>query len=135
MARRQEAKDEIDYVRELLRGVLWHIAYHEHAMPKAQAQLEYAKALLQRANIDPKGERAKNDKDGDPIIRNVAQFALNHYDDTESGLKYHEDGLDKAYRELALVKLLLRRGDYTEIKIEEEQKNVDEEQREREAEG
>jgi len=125
----RETTDPIAFVREIMRDALWHIAYHEHELPKAIAELEYAKALMRRANIDMIAERADINDDGDKLAKNITQFALQFYDEKDGDVEHHEERLREAYRNVGFAKTLLMRGNYTEIDLKEIEAEVAEEKR------
>lgn len=122
-------KDAIDFVREVVRQPIWHIAYHEHQLPKAVAELQRAKALLERAGISLNTERAEPDDDDELHFESLEQFALSFYDEKVGSVKHHEELLQEACRNLGYSKVLLMRGNYTEIDVAEIQQSVDEEKR------
>jgi hypothetical protein len=122
-------QDDIAWVRKIIRKPFWDVVYHEHGLKTSWVKVCFARELVQRASMDINGERADENEDGDPLMRNVTHFALHAYDDAIESHKYHETALAQAYLEVGLAKTLLLRGNYTEISLGDLQKEIDEEAR------
>ena len=122
--------DAVSFVREIVRQAMWDIAYHEHALPKAQQELEYAKTMMKRGGFNEDATPADLTEDGDHFkFKNVTQFALSFFEGTSDSVEHHEEGLRDGYRALAFAKMMLLRGSYTEIDLKEIEKEVAEEVR------
>jgi hypothetical protein len=119
-----EFADAIEFVREIVRSAFWQIEYHTRGMVSARNNVKRAEELIERGKFDVDAERADQDGDGDGIFETVTEFACWILDDRVDTLEHHETQLKKAYTELAMVKIMLQRGNYTEINVEEIQKKV-----------
>jgi hypothetical protein len=121
----RDIKTDIEFVREIVRKALWSISYHEERIPTAFVEFGLAKEMIMRGNFALDADRADCDENGDPACKNVTQFALNIYDDKKANIEHHERGLREAYRDIAFIKTLLVRGNYTEIDVDQMQKELE----------
>lgn len=127
---KQPPTDPIAFVRKVASDPFWQIAYHEEKLTTAHSKLRLAKELVERCGFDLDAERADEDEDGEAICENVTQFALSILDEAEHSVEWHEEGLAQAHRNAAFAKIMLERGNYTEIDIE--QIRLEQEQRAKE---
>jgi hypothetical protein len=120
---KEDPKDAIEFVREVVRSALWKVSYHDKELAKAYANLGFAKQLMKRGDFDEEAERADVDSDGaDSVFENVTQFACDILDNWTEAVEYHERALKQAHANAAFAKIMLARGNYTETdsaKIEE----------------
>jgi hypothetical protein len=118
--------DPISFVRGIVGNAIWDILYHEEQLAKAHKRLRLATELVKRGSFDLEAERADVDDEDEEIFENVTQFALSILDECKRSVEYHESGLAKAHTGLAMATIMLERGNYAEIDIEQvrqEQKN------------
>ena len=115
----RDADNPLDYVRELARSHLYYIEYHAERLATIRSNLTFAKELLKRCGIDEDGERLDSEDLDNENFVNVEQFALHVLDSIINSIEYHENALPQEHRNLAFVKIMLARGDYQEIDIDE----------------
>ena len=120
---RTKATDPIGYVRAHVEDAFWQVGYHEMELVKARRQLALAQELIERGsfNIDVEPAEDRNDLD-DRNFENVDQYAQAILDDAEGSVRHHEEELRAAHNDLALAKIMLGRGNYTEINLDDVQK-------------
>jgi hypothetical protein len=117
---KEDPKDAIEFVCEVVRSALWKVSYHENELAKAYANLGFAKELMKRGDFDEEAERADVDSEGaDCVFENVTQFACDILDNQIEAVEYHERALKQAHANAALAKIMLARGNYTKIDIAE----------------
>jgi hypothetical protein len=121
----KDIKTDIEFVREIVRRALWSVSYHEEGIKKAYVEFGFAKELIMRGKFDIEAERVEYDENNDPVFKNLTQFALEIYDDKKNNIEHHEINLRNAYRDIAFIKTLLLRGNYTEIDIDQIQKELE----------
>lgn len=123
--KRPQVVDAISFVSDVVRSAYWSVAYHQDALKPAYAKLKWARELALRVEADPDVERADTDEDGEVIrYQNLSQFVMEIVNDAENTLGQHETALVSAHNELAYVLTMLARGNYSEIDIEEVQRQV-----------
>jgi hypothetical protein len=120
---------DIDLMRAYLHDVLWNFRYHERELIKGGKRRAAAVALLARCNCNFTVEEAKefyeecntdDDEltDGDELLKfQIGSMADNHY---------HEEELRKASEQFTAAKIMIERGRYTEISIDEIYAEVEE---------
>ena len=69
--------------------------------------------------------------DGDPIITSVEQLICNFLNDARETVETYEENLRDAHSRVAFTKIMLARGNYTEIDLTEVQKEVDQQLKKR----
>jgi hypothetical protein len=98
---KEDPKDAIEFVREVVRLALWKVSYHENELAKAYANLGFAKDPMKRGDFDEEAERADVDSDGaDSVFENVTQFACDILDDRTEAVEYHGRALKSLTRHL-----------------------------------
>lgn len=115
-------KDPIAFVREIVRKVCWDIKYHEEILPKAYARLSLTKELMSKGGFE-KDEGWEEDDEGEPIFENLNQYVTYIVRDREESVEYHEKQIQESYVAFGYIKIMLARGNYTEIDLEEIRKN------------
>lgn len=121
--RKDKYSDPIEFVREIVRSVFWGIEYHTRGMATAGNNLKFAEEMIERGKFDADAYGTEDD-DGEVTFENVDEFAGEILHDRKSSVEHHETSLKNAYTELAFVKIMLARGNYTEVDIAEIQKKV-----------
>jgi hypothetical protein len=129
-----EINDTIAFIREVAAHPLWEVSYHEEMLPLAYKKLRFAKEMIERGGFDLDGARAEvtgEDEDANENFENVEQFVLSIYDDAADAVDYHEKSLALAHNHLACAKIMLERGNYTEIDFDEVIKEQEEKREKR----
>lgn len=109
----------ITFVRDLIARKWWSVVYHECQLPKAYAKLRLVRELLTRAGFDEDRLPAMNDdEDESDEMTDLAQMVAAILSDRRGTVAHHEQELRKAHAELALCKIMLARGNYTEIDLD-----------------
>jgi hypothetical protein len=121
--REETHADPITFIREIVRHVFWQIEYHSRGMVNARKNLKFAEEMIERGKFDA-DSCGEEDDDGVMSYENVDEFAGEILHDQKSSAEYHEKQLKNAYAELAFVKIMLQRGNYTEIDTDEIHKKV-----------
>ena len=113
-------KDDVAFIRDILRSALWDVRYHEGRLPKAYSDLAFAKEMMKRGDFDEnKGVVGYENDDDEASFDNIEQFAYSILDHNKGSVEYHEETLKRAQTKLAFAKIMLARGNYTEIDVEE----------------
>jgi hypothetical protein len=122
---KEDPKDAIEFVREVVRSALWKVSYHENELAKAYANLGFAKELMKRGDFEEEAERADVDSDGgESVFENVTQFPCDILDNRTEAVEYHERALKQAHANAAFAKIMLTRGNYTVIDIREIEESI-----------
>jgi hypothetical protein len=118
-------KDADEFVREVVRAALWKVSYHEKELPKAYANLGFAKELMKRGDFDEETDvPTLNSEGADPVFENVAEFACNILNNWTECVEHHERELKQAHANVAFAKIMLARGNYTEIDFAEIEESI-----------
>jgi hypothetical protein len=113
-------KDDVAFIREILQSALWNVRYHEKGLVRAYSDLAFAKEMMKRGDFDESvGAIGYDNDDEDAVFDNVEQFAYSFLGDKKYSVEYHEERLKEAQTKVAFAKIMLARGNYTEIDIEE----------------
>jgi hypothetical protein len=111
--------DPISFVRDAVATPLWEIFYHQERLTIAHQKLRFANEMIKRGNFNTNAERADVDDDDEDIICNVEQFALSILDDCQQTVEHHERALAQSHTKSAMAQIMLARGNYSEIDIEQ----------------
>ena len=115
-------KDDVAFIREILQSALWNVRYHEKGLVRAYSDLAFAKEMMKRGDFDESVGAVGYEDDvdvEDAVFDNIEQFAYSFFGDKKHSVEYHEEYLKEAQTKLAFAKIMLARGNYTEIDIEE----------------
>ena len=108
-------RDHIEFVREIARKLFSSQAHHEAELPLRLKKKMLIQGILDRLGIDEKTvEREDYEEDGDIMTATVEQYACYLLDDAIYSIEYHEQGLKKTHRDMALFKIMFARGNYSD---------------------
>src|ERR1019366_573710 len=94
--------DNISFVRGIVRSALWSVQYNSKQLPKAYADLAFAKELLKRGGFDLEGCELKRDSDGEEIATTVEEFALRIINEKKESVEHYEDALSLSHHKVSL---------------------------------
>ena len=115
--------DDIDLARKTLEHAFWAAHYHEEKLEEAHKKLGLVTVLLARAQFTFSQQKAlaiyNEDEDGEDLS-SAEDLAMHLCGDALDSIKYHEEELASAHREVAAAKaLILRAGLGGEISFAE----------------
>ena len=106
----------LDFIRQIIRRACWAVSYHEVRLPIVYRNSKFAQELVGRAGFADLPGDPDYDPDDDNY-ENIEAFARHLVNDPQSSIAYHEEQLRKASDNLAMAKIMLARGGYTEAEI------------------
>jgi hypothetical protein len=110
--------DPIAFVREIVSSAFWSAAYHDRELPLAVKRVAFLREMLRRAGIDEKNiDRGEEDEDGEAFCETVEQYARYILDLALGSVEHHERQIQNEHNNLALMKIMLARGGYTDAEI------------------
>jgi len=114
-------KSEVDAMRELVRSAIWTVLYHEGELCKAHVIAACAEVMRVRGNYPFTMAEALKcyDDDNDNPPKNPEEWAKYTIGEAANGIVWHENALVEAHATLAVTKMMLVRGNYTEIDLDE----------------
>ena len=116
---KDEPTDPISFVRKIVSDAMWGIDYHGEQLAIARKNLRFCEELIRRGDFDTEATRTDADDEDNEDFENVTQFALSLFDDCQSSVKWHEKNLVNAHNGFAMARIMLERGNYTEIDLDQ----------------
>jgi hypothetical protein len=114
--KRSNAKNEIEFVSDLMEDAFWHVLYHEEELRSHHKQLAIAKAAAAMAGIDV--SKITADDCHEEERTNAAEFIEQVVADVMGSVRFHEQELCSAHTQVALIKAMILRGRF-DIDIEQ----------------
>jgi hypothetical protein len=114
--------NEIEMMRKLIGKAFWDIAYHEERLAVTYAELNFMREMTARLNFKASDDeilKRYSECAADKAPNDVHEFICSIIAPTIDAPKYHEDELQKVHAELACLKIMMLRGNYTEFTIDE----------------
>src|ERR1700682_646433 len=107
-------KDDVEFVREVVRKAFWDIYYHERELVKTYRTVANASAMLVRGNYNFSVEDALNKYDeNDETAETSEEWVKQIVGSAAHSIKYHEQGMSEGHSALAVAKIMIERGKYT----------------------
>jgi hypothetical protein len=127
--------DAISLVREVARSVMWDIMHTEQSLEQAHKNLECAREMIKRLGLDEQAllDDEQEGDDDDDDAETYDEFVRKMIVSRHKSFPYYEANLKRAHNAMAVVKMMLARGKYTEINLAEIQKQLEEQQAKRDA--
>jgi hypothetical protein len=110
---------EVEMLRAAVSSPAWHVIYHEDELKRAHVKLAAAQALLKFfPHIDPNKLTADDYKDRDDEdynIDTVDDYVTHIWAEALHDVRWHEQALTKAHKEVGIAKGLLARCGFAEL--------------------
>lgn len=124
-----EVNDDVGLMREMARKAIWDILYHEKKMRNTHRNVGFATAVLVRCgcgfSLEDARELYRDDEQEEKLTNPDDWIKLKVGSEVDS-LAYHETSIAVGHKNLAVIKIMIARGKYTEIDLEKIKKEQEE---------